>query len=129
MSMANIDALSRCGSFRRLPPSNTRLVSPVPDRDLLEIWNRLRCWWTYILRARAYESVVGCLFEDVRAPTDNATRGERRRKHFTGYAAAIHHDSRVELDVCVQRSPRLQLIQNFNRLCLDMFRKQELVSS
>ncbi len=76
--MANIGALCRCGSFRRPRPGND-WSDLARVCGLLEVWNRLRRRWSYVLRTRAYESVVGCLLENVCAPADDATQCERWR--------------------------------------------------
>jgi hypothetical protein len=55
----------------------------------------------------------------VRAPSDGATRGERRGEHLAGQAAGLHHHTRVELDVGEQRTTGFELGQGADHGGLD----------
>src|SRR5205807_4224338 len=75
---------------------------------------------TGVVGARTDEAVVARLLEDVGAPADRAAAGEGRREQRPRYTALAHHHAGVELDVRVERPPRLELGEHPHDRLLDL---------
>ena len=83
--------------------------------------------WTDVARAGSDQPAHRALLGDVRAPADDARRGERRREERSRQADRVEQDRGVELDVGAQRALGMPLGEEPFGFALDGAREREPV--